>query len=142
MPDIQTQPWIPLATVALHAAINRDHPAASRAVQRIHDEHGADAIVFAMLAWCDTAIAANPRMADADTFALISDAGELHMADQAPPEAAWAARLLMARAKDDRQTFRALINSIPDLETYSRNVFALLDMAGMALAPTATEERP
>lgn len=154
MPAV-SPPWLGLAREALIAATDIDGPAARAraraAVERIAREHGPAEIPHVLLAWVDTMLLAigavgapdgeggyayldHPmcmRFTDLDTDASTDNA------DDIPPAAAWAARVINSRAVGDQATFEALINAQSSDAEWSRNVSTLLVMCALNLGQRA-----
>lgn len=137
-----------LATKALHAAMREDWDAVRQSFTDLSaDGH---AITFALMAWCDTTIGAQAQMQGleippdgpapgiAQPGWLDVETGRVTLdADQIPPAARWAGRLVAARAAMDHDQFRALIGAMPgDGSERAQYAFALLrgcaEMAGLA----------
>lgn len=114
-----------LATRALHAAMKEDWPAVRQAFAEISAD--GRAVTFALMAWCDWTLQAQawmlgrpfpetgpvsdamvaPAWIEAETGRLITDADEM------PPPARWAGRLVAARAAMDHVQFQVLIGTMP-----------------------------
>ena len=127
-----------LAAKALHYAMAEDWERASRAVQVLGDAFGGDGCVTAMLGWADTLISRTPGLAGDGrpvrlAFQTLETGHIDYNADDVPDDVRWAGRLLAARAADDRDTFEALINSVPDDATWSKYVGAVLKMSALNL---------
>jgi hypothetical protein len=115
-----------LALQALQAALRDDW---DDGVQRAFDELNTDgeALLFALVAWCDWLIQAQAQMQGVEVPAAgpvpgFSRPGWLNMgtrrgtlnADEVPREARWAGQLIAARAAMDQPQFTALITALPD----------------------------
>jgi cellulase/cellobiase CelA1 len=105
-----------LAGAALQGAISQDAPAADTAINAIYVEHGGEGLTEAIIAWCDTLTAALPLPPGEDLVGLgwIDETGQARTADDVDPQARWAGRIVMARAREDKDTFNALIGALPD----------------------------
>lgn len=131
-----------LATRALHAAMREDWPA----VQEVFGEISTDgrAVTFALMAWCDWTLQAQagmlgrpfpesgplselavPAWIEAETGRLITDADEM------PPSARWAGRLVAARAAMDHVQFEVLIRTMPG-DGFKRGEYAVALLRGCA----------
>lgn len=133
-----------LATQALNAAMAEDWPAVRKAFAGIStDGH---AVTFALMAWCDWTIqaqaalggqempAAGPMPGTARPGWLNMDTGTISLdADEVPPTARWAGRLVAARSAMDIPQFEALVRALPGdgLERGPYAVALLLGCAGM-----------
>lgn len=131
-------PVIALATRALHAAMAGQDEQAAAFVQQINDTYGADGLMVALLAWCDTfTLNVTGGFTASGPVALrwrFEDTGTVQTADEVPPAARWAGRLLIARATDDQAMFNTLMASIPpDPRIVGDHVLALLDMVALNL---------
>lgn len=142
--------WVPLAARALHAAQRGDEDVAVALVKRIHDEFGADALPWVMLAWADSLIDyVDPAGLMHDQSIALAfrnpEDGAISTADGVPSSAAWAGQFLVARLRNDRDTFMALVNSVADNSAWGNNVMALLMMVAgnlnRVLAARPREER-
>jgi hypothetical protein len=70
-------------------------------------------------------------------------AGQARTADDADPQARWAGQIVMARAREDKDTFTALIGALPgDGMAASRHLAVLLHLIATNLRPaTAVSPR-
>jgi hypothetical protein len=59
--------------------------------------------------------------------------GEITGPEAVSPETAWAGRFLAARIAWDREACDALMAAVPDDETWSRNVSALISIAALTI---------
>lgn len=113
-----------LAAAALDAAHGRRHAAAAGYIQRIHDECGGwDGLHMALLAWIDTFA---DHATDGETARgavpatrmrlLNSDTGALEKVGESPAPASvqWAAKLIDARIRMNRDEFEELFEELPD----------------------------
>jgi len=125
-------PWLKQAAFALGAAVDEDWAAANRTVTQIARTHGVNAIPDVLLAFIDTMIAQTgaPSMPDQVAFQA-ENGGAIQSADEVPPAVAWAGRLMMARARDDQDTFEALIHSCRTDEEWTANCSAVLSMCAL-----------
>jgi hypothetical protein len=133
MPEEHSKP-VRLATVAYHAALAGKWESAARAIKRISDECGGDAIVTALIAWCDAYVdhATDGRMdvAKATMNYINSDSGRLdgEDSDRLPERVRWAGRLVKARASMDEEEFRAALDAVPEDEgEWGSYVLAVLE---------------
>ena len=118
-----------LAHAALLAAIDGKFPTAARLVQRLYDECGADSVLDAVLAWCDTLHA---HATDGDMTPIKTRIG--HMAvetgavDKNPPaRIATAGRLIAARMADDEAGFRSICAEVSSDKAWSEVVSGVLE---------------
>jgi hypothetical protein len=92
-------------------------------------------MMLAIIAWCDTLLAAYRQASGTAEDAplriawLSTDTGQLDTdADDVPLPVRWSGRLLMARAVLDKPAWDALISALPhDQEGLREHVAALLD---------------
>jgi hypothetical protein len=124
-------PWLKQAAFALHAAVDEDWPTANRIVTQIARTHGVNAIPNVLLAFIDTMIAQTGAPSMPDQVAFESESGAIQSADEVPPAVAWAGRLMMARARDDQSTFKALIHTARTDEEWTANCSAVLSMCAL-----------
>ncbi|MBA9003697.1 hypothetical protein [Thermomonospora cellulosilytica] len=127
-----------LAGAALTAAREDEWKRAGRMLQRINDECGPDGMQRAMLAFCDTALTRSeitPGGPVRIAFKALDGDGRITGADEVPrPEIVWAGRMLGARAADDRATWDALIDALPDdPREVGRHVGAVLEVVVMTI---------
>ncbi len=132
-----------LAAAALWAAVAEDWTRANKAAQMIGDEFGGDGVVTAMIGWADTVIAQTPGLVGDGRPVRLAfqqlETGHIdYDAERVPDGVRWAGRLLTARAADDEDAFAALIDSVPDDVTFSRNVGCVLQMAALNLRALQT----
>lgn len=133
-PPPSPHPWLTLAGRVLWRMVDGEQEVASAALQEMVLEHGADAVVEAMQAWADTALAYRPPPRPGQPFRLgflNADTGRITGADEVAPAQAWAGQLIAARAADDHSMFRALVESTRDTEEWSRRVWALLHVCAL-----------
>lgn len=129
-------PWFELARRALWLASRDELERAVRTVERMAREHGVGAVPEAMQAWMDTVLRARglPVTGEPVTLTFVEPGtGQISGADDVTPEWAWAGRLIAARAADDPDTYRALIDSVPDNAVWSRRVTTVLVMCAVNL---------
>lgn len=124
-----------LAAKALHAAMAEDWDTVKRAFAELSTD--GRAITFALMAWCDTALAAQaeirgmpqpgaepmgefvrPVWIDPGNGKVISNADEIPAAHR------WAGRVLAARAAMDEVQFRVLVGTMPG-DGFERGQYAL-----------------
>jgi len=124
------------ATTALDAAIANDPDAYAKAMRSLSRNYGGEGVGAAMLAWVDTLLveiqAPGGKVIFAPAWMAVDEAtadagsGKINGADDTPPEARWAGRLIAARANDDEATYLAVLHSAPqDERAWSRHVNAL-----------------
>jgi hypothetical protein len=136
-----------LAAEALHHAIAEDYAKAAEAVNALGNADAA-AIPQMLLAWIDTTLIrtgftpgslagrpAIPGWVAEGTDQVITDA------DQVSPTQRLAGRLFNARVNDDQQTFEALLDAIPDIETW-RGVCAQVLNGAASTIRSARQGRP
>lgn len=132
MTDTEPAPpaWLPLASRALTEAVLGNSDAAGEALADLHNDHGAEAIPAAMIAWIDTLLAARPPQSP---HAIISPAfvnlhtGTINLNSRdVPPATAFTGQLIAARANNDHDMAQALLDSAPTDEQYAHNVCTLL----------------
>ena len=134
-----------LAERALQGAIDQDRPAEAAAMNAINEEHGGEGATEAIIAWCDTLIAAHPLPAGSEFAALnwVDAEGRTRHADDVDPYARWAGRVVMARALKDRDTFNALLAALPDEGmAVSKHLSALLELIAVTLRARRAAESP
>lgn len=128
---------IRLATDALHAALADDWARATRAVQRTSDECGAEGVARAILGWSDTLIGRMPggKGKPVRLAFMEAESGRIDTnADDVPPRVRWAGRVLAARAADDKATWDALMDALPDDgQVIGEYVSAVLEMVALTL---------
>lgn len=124
-----------LASDALRCAVAGDRERAFRVVERIGDECGGEGLALAMVGWSDTLIARVPNLTGKPVRLAFmqADSGRVdENADDVPAEVRWSGRLLAARAADDRQTWNALIDALPeDGEQVGHHVGCFLGMVAL-----------
>lgn len=111
---------IDYGTRALHAAMRGDLVEAMQVVMEL-DAFGAtegpNMVLQAMLAWIDTLLGhlgrGLPPTRHLHIVFLDSATAQMHGADQAPPEALWAARVIQARHADNEAAFNQAIQDMP-----------------------------
>lgn len=131
----QPEAWAFRAIDALAEEINGNHEEAARITRSIVEEHGAPIITRVMLVWIDMVqmyIGAEvgevirPQFREAST-------GEIDDVDGVSWDTAWAGRAMAARIADDRDTFNALIRSLPDAEHLDRAVARTLECCALTI---------
>ena len=131
-PNPTPPPWRNHATACLHAAMRRDWPAVQDAATALVTTHGPGVLGDVMLAWIDTALAAQGITCDRTgepaqlLFGDLTTGRIATDADDVNPATAWAGRLINARIADDQDSYRALLDSVPD-GMDQRYVTVLLD---------------
>jgi hypothetical protein len=129
-----------LARDALVAAMAGDSEKATRAVVEVNGL-GPEALEYAIRAWCDALIfryrkisgtpddePVRPGWINGDTGDIATDA------DDVPPEARWAGRLVAARAALDLPAWDALLLALPeDGWQVGRHVSALLSTVAQTI---------
>jgi hypothetical protein len=135
-------PWAPLASRAFQAAVRDDMWVAARLAERISNEHGADCLVFAVLAWVDNLwqFVQKPSPEHGIGFQEATT-GRVDGVDDVPPQVAWTARFITARARGDEDMVEALIYSVPDDGQWARNVQALLSSIGLMVRAALAERQ-
>lgn len=131
-----------LAHCAIIAEMGDARDTAVKALQRIGDECGPDAVDLAMRVWIDTLAhrTGHPIGQPVKLEFLNVEDGvpdvETTTADAVTrPEVVWAARLSAARIALDHDTYRALINALPDdPATVGRHVFAVLEGCALTMS--------
>lgn len=135
-----------LATQALHAAMREDWDAVKQSFADISTD--GKAVTFALMAWCDTTIKAGADLAGrempdsgpaagrvAETVRpawIIAETGRITLdADEMPPTARWAGRLVAARAAMDDVQFAVLVGTLPG-DGFERGQYALALLRGCA----------
>lgn len=134
-----------LAKAALIAYVGDSHETAIKAVRRIHDECGPDALDLAMCAWADWMRQALGISADHGRPVTLEFAGaDASGAPATPitgadavtrPEVVWAGRLIAARIAKDVETYWALIAALPedDPAAVGRHVAAVLEVSALTM---------
>lgn len=123
-----------LALMTLDAACNGDRDEVNESFSPII-EMGSDAIILAMVTWCiayQEYSVGGPGCCTAPVARLLfvdNETGEaLDVDKDIAPQWAWAGRLLSAHGSHDKETFLALIYSLPNaMDEALRYVDALLD---------------
>ena len=131
-----------LAMQALQAAMGEDWPAVMQAFAGMSTD--GNAVMFALMAWCDWTIQAQAEMQGLEMPAegpmpgiarpgwLNTDTGQVTLdADEIPPAARWAGRLVAARAAMDEAQFKALAGALPD-DRIKRGEYAAALLTGCA----------
>ncbi len=120
MKDIRER-TLRLAAEALYAAMAADSPRATEAVKAINAECGGEGLGLAISAWCDTLICEYRKATGTAEDAPVkfawqdADTGDISVTgSDLPDQARWAGRLIAARARLDRESYEALISSLPD----------------------------
>lgn len=131
-----------LAKAALVAFMGDAHETAFKAVQRISDECGPDGVDLALLAWCDWMGAAlgitnysGPVMLQFGGMVEGGTIGQVTGADAVTrPEIVWAGRLIAARIAHDKDTYTALIETMPrEPREVGRHVAAVLEVSALSM---------
>lgn len=126
-----------LARDALLTCIEGDTEKSYEVLQRIHDEHGPEAVGGAMLAWATTALKHAGVNYDSTKYRTIAFrnvvTGEHSLADETPAPVRWSGRFLLAVASRDDDQVAALMNSVVDEAQSTLNVVTLLSMCAIAI---------
>ena len=123
-----------LAGAALQGAVAQDLPATAAAMNAISAEYGSEGLTEAIIAWCD-ALTAGPGWVD--------ETGLARTADDVDPQVRWAGRIVMARAREDKDTFDALIAALPDDGMAgSQHLAVLLNLIAKTLHPATSGPPP
>jgi hypothetical protein len=134
-----------LAGAALQGAVDQDAPAAAAAINAISAEYGGEGLTEAIIAWCDTLTAALPIPSGGDLAGLgwVDETGQARAADDVDPQVRWAGRIVMARAREDQDTFSALIAALPDDgAAVSQHLAVLLRLIATNLRPVRSGQPP
>jgi hypothetical protein len=119
------------AAVVFTAAYREQPEECAEALAGLHDRHGGEGLAQAVILWCDAYVdharGGQPRTNLPVKLIFMEEDGEQATVDQVPPELVWAGRLLAARCAWDRDTFIALLSTVPDGED-GRWVVALLQV--------------
>jgi hypothetical protein len=130
-----------LAARALDAAMCGEWAVAAAIVRRLNADLGGEGTVTAVVGWCDTLIARLGLDADAETEPAFAFAGRPAgpvAGDEVPVRVQWAAHLIMARARLDKQAFNALIKVLPsNPATVGAYVGTVLECVAMTLKERA-----
>lgn len=129
------QRGIRLGTEALHAAMREDWDAMKAALEALS---GSDALVVAIMAWCDTLLALHPDgpwSGDRPVrVAWLEDGkGPVQHAEDVPPAARWAGQVVAARAALDEDAFCALLGAPAEGADLGSCVVALVMSAAMTM---------
>lgn len=150
--DTHTAPpaWSGLAGRALTLAMSGQTDRAVNVVKRIAIEHGTGQMPWVVIAWIDAMLAARARI-DGGVQAgqsvklgfVHAETGRRDDATGVPLDVAWAGQAIAARAADDEDMYRALVESCDDnnwgccvaatLDVCATNIVA--DMRGPGDAP-------
>ena len=134
-----------LAGAALQASVDQDAPATAAAINAISAEYGGEGLTEAIIAWCDTLTRAHPLPPEEISP---GPAGSVTpawpgAADDVDPQVRWAGRIVMARAREDKDTFNALIAALPDDGmARSQHVAVLLNLIATNLRPVSSGQLP
>lgn len=134
-----------LAGAALQAAIDQDAPATAAAINAISAEYGGEGLTEAIIAWCDTLTGAHPLRPEG---ASPGPAGSVtpawpSAADDVDPQVQWAGQIVMARAREDKDTFNALLAALPDDGMAGSQYLAgLLNLIATNLSPVRSGQLP
>jgi hypothetical protein len=131
---------VTLAGQALHAAIADDWPSANSAVRSISQECGDRGVMTLIYGLCDTLAHRQGISQEPGTVIprwQLDGQGPIQTADDVPPPARWAGQFIAARIALDQPACEALLEAVPDDETFSRNVSALLQCVALTLRGTA-----
>lgn len=131
-----------LATQALQAAMREDWDAVRQSFADISAD--GRAATFALMAWCDWTLQAQAEMQGLEMPAsgpmpgiarpgwFDPDTGRVTLdADEMPPVARWAGRLIAARASMDEVQFQVLVGTLPG-DGFERGQYALALLRGCA----------
>jgi hypothetical protein len=125
-----------MAADALNAAIAEDWDAARKTLRNLSDEHGGEGVGIALLGWCDVLISKTLglRGSAVELLFMEKSTGAIGHARRVPREVSWAGQMLAARAANDRDTWDALLQSLPD-STIAASVYvsALLEVVALNL---------
>jgi len=131
--DVEQFPWLRQAGAAFQCGMVGEYEEASRLLRAMQQEHGAETVAGAIIAWIDAALTFQGINDYGGTVALhfINMDGDGDGADNAPKEMVWAGRLFAARMADDREMFDAVINTIAgvDGKVVGDHVLAVLHTA-------------
>jgi hypothetical protein len=134
-----------LAGAALQGSVDQDAPATAAAINAISAEYGGEGLTEAIIAWCDTLTAARPLPREGLSP---GPAGSVEpdwpsAADDVDPQVRWAGRMVMARAREDKDTFNALIAALPDDGMAGQQHLAvLLNLIATNLHPVTSGQPP
>ena len=134
-----------LAGAALQASVDQDAPATAAAINAISAEYGGEGLTEAIIAWCDTLARAHPLPPEEISP---GPAGSVTpawpgAADDVDPQVRWAGRMVMARAREDKDTFNALIAALPDDGmARSQHLAVLLNLIATNLSPVRSGQLP
>jgi hypothetical protein len=134
-----------LAGAALQGSVDQDAPAAAAAINAISAEYGGEGLTEAIIAWCDALTGALPLPPEGISS---GPAGSVKLAwpgaaDDVDPQVRWAAQIVMARARKDKDTFNALIAALPDDGMAgSQHLAVLLNLIAANLRPVRSGQLP
>lgn len=133
-----------LAGAALQGAVAQDLAATAAAMNAISAEYGSEGLTEAIIAWCDTLTAAYPLPAgDLTGTGRVDETGLARTAEDVDPQVRWAGRIVMARAREDKDTFDALIAALPDDGMAGSQYLAvLLNLIAKTLHPATSGPPP
>lgn len=115
-----------------------DATAAQAAASALLADFGPDVVPHVMLAWIDTALAAQgitPGQTGQPARLIFGDVSTGRVAADAndvSPAVAWAGRLLNARIANDQEIYQALMSAIPAGQS-SRYINTLLDACAQSI---------
>jgi hypothetical protein len=124
-----------LGTEALHAAMREDWDAMKAALEAMS---GSEALIVAIVAWCDTLLARHPDGPHAGDRPvqvgwLEDGKGRVQHAEDVPPPARWAGQVIAARAALDEDAFYALLGAPAEGADLGSCVIALVQSVAMTL---------
>jgi len=133
--DADRERGIALATEALHAAMREDWPAMAETVTALSGSH---ALIWAVMAWCDTLIARWPGGLEAAGQPVLlgwleDGRGPVQSAQDVPAPARWAGQVTAARAALDQDAFFALLRAPAEGSDLGDCVQALVTSAALAV---------
>jgi len=123
-----------VATIALHRAMEGDIRTAAHYISRLN---GSPALQVAIMGWIDTYIArciGNEHRGTPLPMAWTPvETGGVRTADEVPPPARWAGRLISARLTDDEDGYNALLRAPAEGVELGDGIIALLQMVAIGL---------
>lgn len=131
----QTPPWAFRAVDALVEVIHGENQKGADIVQELAAEYGPDAIPGSLLVWIDMVMMTTGTQSGELLHLHFrnSDTGEIDNVDGVSWDTAWAGRVISARVADDRDTFIALVNSVPDSQAWARVVWRTLECCALTI---------
>lgn len=139
--------WSHEAEVILHAARTHNRRAAEKAALRLQRNHGTAGMLHALTYWLDALILAkgiDPERygpgdeIDAQGTIVNVETGQEWHPDDAPPEFAWAMRLLVARITRNHDEFFRILNESNE-RNVGQHINAVLVMAATTINETDKE---